>query len=194
MASLPESFVHCRSPWVERAVGSLREFLFHVRQRWYLYLALLAIWTLAYLRLFFITTPLTPVLFNWTPSVPYRVALLRPSTVSPARGSYIVYHFEGEATSRYPGLRNQPLFKQVSGVPGDEVAVAGRHIYVNGRYVGTAKPRTFDGWPLAPIAPTVIPEGYYFVSGSSPDSFDSRYAASGLVRADQIISRVEPWF
>jgi conjugal transfer pilin signal peptidase TrbI len=194
MASLPASISFPRSSWVKRAFGSLRDFLFHVRQRWYLYLALLGIWTLAYLRLFFVTTPLTPVLFNWTPSLPYHVALLRPSMLPPDRGNYVVFHFDGAATSRYPGLRDQPLFKQISGVPGDEVAVAGRHIYVNGRYVGTAKLQAFDGWPLAPIEPTVIPEGHYFVSGSSPDSFDSRYAASGLVRADQIIFRVEPVF
>lgn len=194
MASLPTP-LHCHRPnWIAQASDSLRDLLRHARQRWYLYLPLLAIWSLAYLRLFVLATPLTPLLFNWTPSLPYHVALLRPSALPPARGHYIVYRFEGAATSRYPGLRHQPLFKQVSGVPGDQVAVAGRRIYVNGRYVGTAKPRTFDGWPLAPIAPTVIPHGHYFVSGSSPDSFDSRYAASGLVRAEQIIGRVEPWF
>jgi conjugal transfer pilin signal peptidase TrbI len=194
MANLPVPITLHDCPWTRRTLGSLREFLLHVRQRWYLYLALSLIWTLAYLRLFFVTTPLVPVMFNWTPSLPYHVALLRPSTHSPARGDYVVFHFEGEATSRYPGLRHQPLFKQVAGIPGDEVTVADRHIYVNGRYAGTAKPRTFDGWPLAPIQPTTIPDNHYFVSGSSPDSFASRYAASGLVRADRIIFRVEPLF
>ncbi|MCE4369665.1 conjugative transfer signal peptidase TraF [Xanthomonas hortorum] len=180
--------------WVLRASGTLRDFFRHARRRWYLYLPLLAIWTLAYVRLFFLPVPYTPVLFNWTPSLPYRVAVLRPLTAPPAKGDYILYRFAGPAEAQYPALRGQPFFKRVSGVPGDEVAVIGRRVYVNSELVGEAKPRTFDGRTLWTIQPTVIPEGHYFVSGTSPDSFDSRYRASGLVRSDQIIGRVEPWF
>jgi conjugal transfer pilin signal peptidase TrbI len=40
----------------------------------------------------------------------------------------------------------------------------------------------------------VIPPGYYYVQGTSPDSFDSRYRESGLVRADQVIGKVIPLF
>jgi len=177
-----------------RFAAALVEFLHHARQRWYLYLPLLHIWMLAYLRVFFLPTPQTPLLFNWTPSLPYHVASLHPLATAPARDSYILYRFEGEAVAQYPGLRGQPIFKRVAGLPGDVVTVSGRDVFVNGVPVGTAKPRSFDGWPLAPIAPTVIPEGHYFVSGSSPDSFDSRYRASGLVRDDQIVGRVKPWF
>ena len=74
------------------------------------------------------------------------------------------------------------------------MTLKGRHVYVNGTFVGDAKTHTFDGHPLEPIAATRIPPGHYFVSGTSPDSFDSRYRASGLVRAEQILGRVEPWF
>lgn len=163
-------------------------------RRWYLYLALLLIWSLAYVRLFIFPTPQVPLLFNWTPSLPYKVALLRELSGAPARGEYILYRFDGGAQRDYPGLRGQPFFKQVTGLPGDEVAVRGCGVFVNSTWVGDAKTRTFDGRALATIQPTVIPPGHYFVSGSSPDSFDSRYAQSGLVRADQIVGRVEPWF
>ena len=59
-----------------RAVVHFADFLRHVRRRWYLYLPVFAIWGFAYVRLFIDATPRLPVLFNWTPSLPYRVALL----------------------------------------------------------------------------------------------------------------------
>ncbi len=43
-----------------------------------------------------------------------------------------------------------------------------------------------------PIAPTVIPAGHLYVQGTSPDSFDSRYSLSGLVRVQDVRSRVIP--
>lgn len=194
MATLPmQPGLNVRG-WALRASTALQDFLKHVCERWYLYLALLAIWTLAYLRLFCIPTPQIPLLFNWTPSLPYHVAALHPFAGSPARGDYILYRFDGEAGTQYPGLRGQPIFKQITGLPGEQVTLEGRHVYVNGTFVGDAKTHTFDGRPLAPIATTRIPPGHYFVSGTSPDSFDSRYRASGLVRAEQILGRVEPWF
>ena len=184
-----------RAPgWIKRMAGGLRGFLLHSRKRWYVYLLLLIVWTLAYLRLFYIPTPQIPVLFNWTPSLPYHVAALRPFTGTPERGDYVLYRFDGEAAAQYPGLRGQPIFKQITGLPGEQVTLKGRHVYVNGTFVGDAKTHTFDGHPLEPIAATRIPPGHYFVSGTSPDSFDSRYRASGLVRAEQILGRVEPWF
>ena len=65
---------------------------------------------------------------------------------------------------------------------------------VNGQVVGTAKAQAHDRRPLEPIAPTVIPPGHYYVQGTSPDSFDSRYRASGLVRAEQVLGTVVPLF
>ena len=166
----------------------------HARQRWYLYLPLMGIWMLAYMRLFYSPVPHTTVLFNWTPSLPYRVAYLAPQIDPPSHGDFILYRFTGEATAQYPGLRGQPFFKQITGLPGEIVTVEDRRVYVSGRFVGLAKPRTFDGYPLSPITPTTIPADHYFVSGTSPDSFDSRYSASGLVCAEQIIGRVKPLF
>ena len=56
------------------------------------------------------------------------------------------------------------------------------------------KAHAYDHRPLAPIAPTIIPPGHYYVQGTSPDSFDSRYRDSGLVRAEQVIGVVVPLF
>ena len=107
---------------------------------------------------------------------------------------YIVFAFAGEARTDYPGLRGQPFFKIVRGLPGDTVTVSGRTVAINGQVVGTAKTHAFDRRPLDPIAPTVIPPGHYYVQGTSADSFDSRYRASGLVRAEQVLGTVVPLF
>ena len=66
-----------RPKYRRRILGSIGDFLRHARQRWYLYLPIIAIWSLAYIRLFIDATPRVPVLFNWTPSLPYRVAWLQ---------------------------------------------------------------------------------------------------------------------
>ena len=173
---------------------ALRLLLRHVRQRWYLYVPVFAIWGFAYARLFVDPTPRVPVLFNWTGSLPCHVAWLQYGPHEIRRGDYVIFAFDGEARAAYPGLQGQPFFKIVRGLPGDRVTVVGRVVSVNGEVVGSAKTHTFDRRPLEPIAATVIPAGHYYVQGTSPDSFDSRYRASGLVRAEQVLGTVLPLF
>ncbi len=170
------------------------DFLHHIRQRWTLYLPIFAIWGFAYARVFIDPTPRLPLLFNWTPSLPYRMAWLAHGPHSLRRGDFIVFSFAGEAQKQYPGLRGQPFFKIVRGLPGDVVTVIDRHVAINGENVGVAKTQAYDHRPLVPIAATVIPPGHYYVQGSSPDSFDSRYQDSGLVRSEQVLGVVVPLF
>ena len=191
---LPFAALGIRSIRSSCAFAHVRELLCHARRRWYLYLPVFAIWGLAYTRLFLDPTPRVPLLFNWTPSLPYRAALLQYGPHTLQRGDFIVFAFAGEAQSHYPGLRGQPFFKIVRGVPGDVVTVTGRQVAVNGQSVGVAKTQAYDRRPLSPIAPTVIPPGHYYVQGTHPDSFDSRYRESGLVRAEQVIGVVVPLF
>jgi len=175
---------------VAQARGTLRR----LRQHRFAFALLALVWALAYVRVFVDPTPRIPLLFNVTPSLPYRVAWLAPLPESLQRGQFVLYRFEGAAVADYPGLARQPFFKIVRGLPGDAVTVAGRDVFVAGEWVGRAKERAFDGRPLAPIAPVVVPPGFLFVQGLGADSFDSRYAASGLVRQDQLLGRVIPWF
>lgn len=179
---------------IDRLGNTARDFGTHLRQRWYLYLPVFAIWGFAYTRLFIDPTPRLPVLFNWTPSLPCRVALLQYGPNALKRGDYVVFAFDGEAQARYPGLRGQPFFKIVRGLPGDRITVEGRTVSVNGVPVGVAKTHTFDRRPLETITPMVIPPDHFYVQGTNPDSFDSRYRASGLVRANQVLGRVVPIF
>ncbi len=152
-----------------------------------------AIWALALTRVFIHHTPVLPVLFNWTASLPYRIVVVDHGPTPLARGDLIVYAFDGEAAERdYPGLKRQPFFKRIVGVAGDVVTVDGRDVFINGLHVGRAKTHTFDRRPLEPIAPTVIPPGHVYVQGSSADSFDSRYRSSGLVSTTDVVARVRP--
>ena len=152
-----------------------------------------AIWALALIRVFIHPVPVIPVLFNWTPSLPYRILLVDRGPAALARGDLIVYAFEGEAAQAdYPGLKRQAFFKRIVGVAGDVVSVEGRDVFVNGQHVGRAKTHTFDRHPLDPIAATVIPPGQVYVQGSSADSFDSRYRSSGLVNLADVVARVRP--
>lgn len=180
--------------WWSSQILAWMEFFAHVRQRWYLYLPLAAIWVLAYVRMFFDPTPHVPLLFNWTPSVPYHVAWMQYGMRPLHKGDLIVFSFEGTARSHYPGLNRQPFLKLVRGLPGDVVTVQGSQVLVNGQLVGQAKPRAFDRYPLTPIAPVVIPADHYYVQGTSSDSFDSRYQESGLVQSKQVLGLAWPLF
>jgi conjugal transfer pilin signal peptidase TrbI len=163
------------------------------RRHWALLALLGGIWALACMRLMVDLTPRVPLLFNFTPSLPYTVAVLEGRRIL-RRGDYIVFRFDGSAKDHYAGLGGQPLFKQVVGLPGDIVSVDGRAVAVNGHPVGMAKTHAFDRRPLSPIEPGVIPAGHYFVAGTSPDSLDSRYRESGLVSDRQVIGSVIPLF
>lgn len=180
---------------LQRSLRLFGNSLHHARAYWYLYTPVFVIWGLAFARVFVDPTPHLPLLFNWTSSLPYTVAVMEYGSQQPLRpGDFIVYAFDGEAQRIYPGLSAQPFFKQIRGVPGDRVTVVDRQVFVNGIPVGFAKAHTFDGHSLDPIAETVIPPGYYYVQGTHPNSFDSRYRASGLVRANQVIGKVIPLF
>ncbi|KQW02858.1 conjugative transfer signal peptidase TraF [Rhizobacter sp. Root1221] len=165
------------------------------RRRWWLYGLIAAIWGLALLRLFVPHVPVLPVMFNWTPSLPYSIVYVDYWHGPLQRGDLVVYLFTGEAAQLdYPGLGDQAFFKRVAGVPGDSVAVVGRDVFVNGVAVGRAKTHAFDRRPLQPIAPIVIPPGFLYVQGTSPDSFDSRYRSSGLVAVRNVRATVNPIF
>ena len=77
------------------------DFAAHMRRRWYLYLPVFAIWAFAYMRLFIDPTPRVPVLFNWTGSLPYRVAWLQHGEHPLQRGELVIFSFAGEA-ARFP--------------------------------------------------------------------------------------------
>jgi conjugal transfer pilin signal peptidase TrbI len=151
------------------AAGLVREF----KRRGYALAALVLAFAWLYQRLLI-------------PSLPHTLVYLQKG-VPVGRGDYVVYRVAGRDFDAH--FEGQWLFKRVAGVAGDRVTVAGRDVFVNGEHAGFARFRTESGIPLEPVEPTVIPGGQFYVKGTHAQSFDSRYRASGLVRAEQIVGR-----
>ncbi len=94
---------------------------------------------------------------------------------------------------RYVGEKS--LSKRVLGLPGDRVSrdEAGIKVVSQGLDSKTANSfplslleKTSQGEPLTPLSNKTIPEGYVFVAGDNPKSFDSRYVEFGLIEKEKI--------
>ena len=113
----------------------------------------------------------------------------------PERGDIIVFEFPEDADKSW--WKRRDFIKRVIGVPGDQVEVRNKRVYVNGTpYIieqevhkepGTIYPGTMpemqDRRDFMPAV--VVPEGKYFVMGDNRDrSYDSRFW--GFVDENQI--------
>ena len=68
------------------------------------------------------------------------------------------------------------LLKKVSCVAGEKFETRTREYYCEDEYLGMAKRYSLKGEPVDGFAYSgTVPEGKLFVTGSHPDSFDSRY-------------------
>lgn len=125
--------------------------------------------------------------WNETESLPQSVFLVQLGVV-PDKGDYVLFDPPQAVKSRYP------FVKRVAGLPGDDIRVEGRAVWVDGRPVGVAKTISRRGKTLSPIAPGVIPPGFIFVHANHRDSYDSRYQSIGLVPDARVIGRAVPLF
>ncbi|MBY0500437.1 MAG: signal peptidase I [Alphaproteobacteria bacterium] len=92
-------------------------------------------------------------------------------------------------TPQYVG---EKLFtKRVIGLPGDHITKTKKGLKVKAKNssVSTTFPlldETKEGQTLTPLPLQSVPEGYLFVIGDHPRSFDSRYEEFGLVSVEKI--------
>lgn len=122
---------------------------------------------------------------NVTESLPQRAFLILKFDSAVQRGDYVAFLHPGGGP--YP--HDAPFVKIAVGVAGDVVTNVDGIFYVNGASVGKAKPYSRSGMPLMPGPTGVIPAGFYYVQTPHPDSFDSRYAATGWIHQTRIIGR-----
>lgn len=127
---------------------------------------------------------------NATPSLAYTICLIAKGDLAVRRGDLVAFRWHGGGP--YP--EGVVFTKIVRGLPGDEVTRESRAYFVNGLAVGWAKPFTAHRTPLAPGPLGVIPEGHYYVSGTHPDSLDSRYALAGWIPRSVLIGRAHVVF
>lgn len=122
------------------------------------------------------------LVLNATPSIPYRLFVLLKRTESsatiPPKDRYVFF---------YHPLVQTNVIKQVKGVPGSSIRYDEKgQLWVDAFCVGKPHTTTQDGTSVKAIPPGVIPEGYVFVYAPHDRSFDSRYAAFGLIPVHMI--------
>lgn len=153
----------------------------HLERRMWFYFCALAV--IAVFGQFYFLT------INLTHSLPGTVFLIEKH-VHPKKGELAAFVYGGGGP--YP--KGAYFLKIMKGVPGDTVSAKdagnGYHaFFVNGNFVGRAKPLSSTGQPLT-IGPTgVLPQGNYYMVGTHPDSLDSRYNWVGWVNDSQIVGR-----
>ncbi|MBI3625998.1 MAG: signal peptidase I [Candidatus Rokubacteria bacterium] len=107
--------------------------------------------------------------FLYGAEVPFTTLHL-PAIRQPRRGDIIVF--------KYPWDEKRDFIKRVIGLPGEEVSVKGRTVYVNGRPLDEPYAVYNDGasHPGIEYGPTLVPTDSYFMMGDNRDnSQDSRY-------------------
>lgn len=119
---------------------------------------------------------------NISPSLPQRVFLIHKGEPV-GRGDYVSFRWQGTGTR---------FTKMIAGIPGDKVERIDRSFYVDGNYVGNAKPTGLAGQPLEMMEPGILGDGEYYVMAPHPDSLDSRYKLTGWVKQNEIIGRAYP--
>ena len=124
-------------------------------------------------------------------------------------GDYVVVYIPED-----PIVKDKKLSKKVVCQGGQTLKIVEDDYFCDDTYIGKAVKQTKDGVPVEPYNPCVlqetmhspfdfykikagtciykIPDGYYFVAGTHPRSYDSRYF--GLVSKKEIITKIEPLF
>lgn len=129
------------------------------------------------------------VSINLTDSLPGRLYLIQKG-VKPGLNDFAAFQYQGGGPYA-PGTR---FLKIVKGIEGAHVVAIESNsgfmnFYVNGSFVGQAKPKSRSGTPLSPGPTGTIPPHHYYMSAPNPDSLDSRYALVGWVDEKYVIGR-----
>lgn len=111
------------------------------------------------------------------------------------RGDYLLFQLQGEKHAPFirQGLKdNNVLIKKVGCIPGDQLSRTINGVFSCGKTrLGKALPQDSKGNVL-PIFNFngLVPQASYFMIGTNPRSFDSRYF--GLIHDDAFISKALP--
>lgn len=120
-------------------------------------------------------------------SLPWRVWVVHKTDESVTRNDYVAFLTDERMTDYFP-LGTQ-FVKQVIGVPGDRVVVSDGVIRVNGRRVGEIL--VAFGNPAAAFERDfTIADDRYWVMGTNPLSYDSRYW--GTITQGQVLGQSYP--
>jgi len=126
-----------------------------------------------------------PIYYNTTDSLPQKIFIAKKAYSEIGKGDYVIIGHKGERH-----------VKLVAGVAGDRVLVFKDLIFVAGENVGQFYQETENlRMSITPIeGDFIIPEGFLYVTGTHPKSYDSRYKEYGLVSLEDIIGIACPIF
>lgn len=128
-----------------------------------------------------------------SPSLQHRVFFLSKTKRNIKTGDYLVFRHEDTSFTQ-KGLKptNQQMIKQVGCSPGKSLTQNGdKKYFCNQKYLGTALATDSTGRRLSTFQFTgPIPENNYFMVGSNPRSFDSKYF--GFIHAEEILYTALP--
>ena len=125
-------------------------------------------------------------------SLPYSIWLKGDKSDQYIKGSYVMAYPVGTRSIKY-----DYIIKQISCVAGDKLTVKKdgniKNMFCNDELIGEvlSKDRTGEKIESFMISDELlIPNGYYFLSGTHKRSYDSRYF--GLVDIEKIVIEVHP--
>lgn len=131
---------------------------------------------------------------NMTESLPQTLFLIDKEDHALARNDYFAFRW----TQGGPIPNGIIVVKQIKGVTGDVIGQRiidkNAYITINDEPVAKLKARARNGDVLVPIRPTQLTRGEFFAYAPHPDSLDSRYALTGVIKASQIVGRAYPLF
>ncbi len=124
---------------------------------------------------------------NFSPSISGYLFWVEKGHRDFSPGDYVLIKFSKERHDPY--IPNGYVGKRIGCMPGQVLERKGLAFYCDGKLVAVAKTRSISGKPLHPFEWTKgkVPEGYYFVYGEHPYSWDSRYY--GFVSEKEIVAK-----
>ena len=133
------------------------------------------------------------LIISTSPSLEHRIFFLAKAKDSIKIGDYLVFKHE-DISFVHKGLdqKNDRLVKEVGCSPGNRLSIdSKRTFFCDQRELGKALKADSKGRSLPVFDFTgVMPDNSYFMVGTNPRSFDSRYF--GFIHADEILYKALP--
>ncbi len=133
------------------------------------------------------------LIISTSPSLDHRIFFLTREKDSIKIGDYLVFiHKDMRFIHKGLDQKNDRLVKKVGCGPGNILSVDAERVFTCGqRELGKALEADSKGRPLPVFSFIgVVPESSYFMVGTNPRSFDSRYF--GFIHADEILYKALP--
>lgn len=127
---------------------------------------------------------------NRTHSLPQKLFVIERGVQDVQLGDYVAFYPKKSAVGGY----RLEFVKQVACTEGQKLEVIDRVVFCDGKEIARAKSHSLKGAPLKAITGRTLGEDEYFVLGTNPDSYDSRYEDFGLINRCRIVGRAVPVF